>query len=75
MEKKKEEEDHENLLKENEKNNKIIEKLQNEVDKFEAINIEHKENTEKLSKLYELGVIDSSSDYIHKENDNDDNTF
>jgi flagellin-specific chaperone FliS len=64
MEKDEEKEKIEEIKKENEKAKNIINKLNRKLDDYEDINLQNKEAHDKLSKLYDLGVIDSDGKFI-----------
>ena len=53
------------------KTDKKICELMNELANFQELQKDHSDNLEKLSKLYELGIVNEEGEYIAKERDNE----
>ena len=49
-------------------NERTIAMLNNKLDKYEKDEIENNDNLSKLSKLYEMGVINEDGEYIDPKN-------
>ena len=48
-----------------EDNEKLIDDLMKKIDGFKYLEYENSENLSKLSKLYELGVVNEDGEYIN----------
>ena len=68
IEKDSNEEELKELKKINEMNERTIAMLNNKLDKYGEDEIENKDNLAKLSKLYEMGVINEDGEYIDSRN-------
>jgi uncharacterized protein (DUF342 family) len=64
MEQEEDKEEFKQLKNINEKNEEIIGDLKKKLQDFEDVQIESERNSVKLAKLYELGVVNSTGDYI-----------
>ena len=49
------------------KTDEKINNLMNELENFKELQKDHSNNIEKLSKLYELGIVNEEGEYIEKE--------
>ena len=52
------------LKRANKEKEKAIEELKDQIEEFEKLKMNYFEDRSKLSKLYEMGVIDSKGDYV-----------
>lgn len=44
---------------------KVIDKLSEQIAKFENLKMKYLANDDKLQKLYDMGIIDNQGEYIH----------
>ena len=71
MEKSQHEEKYEELKRIKEKNDRTIQELNNKLEDYQQMEIDNNENISKLSKLYELGVVNEDGEYTGKIGNND----
>jgi ABC-type transport system involved in cytochrome bd biosynthesis fused ATPase/permease subunit len=69
IEKDQKEQEFEDLKIANEEQQNAIQELKDKVLKFEDVSLRYEENSEKLGKLFELGIIDADGNPIMKENE------
>jgi hypothetical protein len=72
MEKSEKEKEYDDLKELKKKNKKAIEDLKRKLSEFEGLQLECEENNSKLSKLFELGVVNANGDYIGDKDDAED---
>ena len=61
------EDEYKELKRMKDKTDEKINDLMNELENFKELQKDHNNNIEKLSKLYELGIVNEEGEYIEKE--------
>ena len=61
------EDEYKELKRMKDKTDEKINNLMNELENFKELQKDHSNNIEKLSKLYELGIVNEEGEYIEKE--------
>jgi vacuolar-type H+-ATPase subunit I/STV1 len=69
MEKTAKEQEFEKLKEESKQYDEVVDELKKKVDDLEYINRKNEDNAEKLSKLYEAGIIDADGQPIDQNQD------